>query len=365
LKAPSSATDRAWRTPPITLVVPGRLDTRTGGYLYDRRVIEGLRARGWQVAVRELEEGYPFPSTEALRAAADALAAIPDDSIVLVDGLAFGAMPDVVASHATRVRFVPIVHLPLAEDPGLDADTARLLRAGETRALQAADAIIATGPSTRATLIDYGIAPRQIVVAEPGTDEAPLARGSDGDRLELLCVATINPGKGHATLVRALASAPHRKWHLTCAGSLTRHPAAVVDLRRQIADAGLSEQITLAGELDSVALERAYDRADLFVLPTLKETFGMAIAEAIARGLPVISTRTGAIPDIVGDAGLLVRPGDERAFTDALHRVLGDDGGRRRLAAGAKAARQRLRPWDLTLDKIESALHGLTRHPAL
>ena len=103
--------------------------------------------------------------------------------------------------------------------------------------------------------------------------------------------------------------------------------------------------MSLVGELDASALEDFYDRSDLFVLATLRETYGMAVAEALAHGLPVVSTRTGAIPDLVGsDAGLLVPPGDVQALTDALSRVIGDADLRARLAAGARDVRPTLPP---------------------
>ena len=119
---------------------------------------------------------------------------------------------------------------------------------------------------------------------------------------------------------------------MTCAGSLERHPRTVARLRALLREQGLADRVSLVGELDAAALAACYDRADLFVLATLYETYGMAVAEALARGLPIVSTTTGAIPDIVGleeeeAAGLLVAPGDARAFGAALSRVLGDSSG--------------------------------------
>jgi glycosyltransferase involved in cell wall biosynthesis len=346
--------------PPVAFVVPGRLDTRTGGYIYDRCVVDGLQDRGWPVTVVEIDDDFPFPSDGSRARAAAALGALPDQAVVLVDGLAYGALPELVRAHAGRLRFVPIVHLPLAEDVDLDGHTATRLRAGEIAAAGVACAVIATGSSTARTMRDYGVEAARIVVAPPGTDAAPLSRGSGGDGLELLCVATVNPGKGHATLVRALRETPDFRWHLTCAGSLTRHAPTVTALRQQIADAGLDDRITLAGDLPPDDLARCYHRADLFVLATRKETFGMAVAEAVARGLPVVSTATGAIPELVGAGGIIVPVGDERAFVEAVHRMLSDEPFRRRCADAARASRKRLHGWSETLDKIEAVLNGLT-----
>lgn len=337
-------------------VVPGTLASRTGGYIYDSRVIDGLRACGWSVAVHEIAGDFPFPSPDTLRRTADVLAAISPATVTLVDGLAFGAMPSIVETHAARLRFVPIVHLPLAADVGLDSASASALLASETRALAAARRVIVTGTATLDMLRAHGVPVDRIVVAEPGTDPAPIARGGAAGPLELLCVATLNPGKGHDVLLRALASCGDG-WHLTCAGSLSRHPATVDGIRLLIAQLGLEERVTLAGELDPGEMEAAYDRSDAFVLATRRETYGMAVAEALAHGLPVVSTRTGAISDLVGDdAGMLVRPGDVEALGDALARLIGDADLRASLRQGALGARERLPSWEVTASIISATL---------
>jgi glycosyltransferase involved in cell wall biosynthesis len=343
-----------------TLVVPGRLSTRTGGYIYDERVVAGLRARGWTIDVCELEGAFPPASERELQAVSVAFRAIPSGSIVLVDELVFSTIPDVVERETARLRLVPIIHLPLAENLGLEPATAARLEAMERRALGAAHAIVATAPSSVRTLREYGIPAESIVLAEPGTDLMPVARGSQTAVLNLLCAATIEPRKGHDLLVRSLAAVPTEQWHLTCAGSLTRHPEAVTTLREQIRALGLDHRVTLSGELDADAMADCYRSADLFVLATWKETFGMAVAEAIAYGLPVVSTTTGSIPELVGPhAGILVAPGDETALTHALARVLTDGTIRRKLAAGALTARARLPRWPATIDRIAHVLEQL------
>jgi len=344
----------------LTLIVPGSLESRTGGYAYDRRIAAELRRRGWTIEVRELDGSFPRPTISALADAARALAAIPDGSTVLVDGLAFGAMPAEVEREAARLRIVALVHMPLAAEIGIDSDMAARLEANERRALGAASLVVVTGRWTISALERYDVGRHRIALVEPGTDRAPVARGSKGSPLELLCVATLNPGKGHEILIRALASLSQRDWHLTCAGSLDRHPPTVERVRAIVAVKGLDGRVSLAGELDDVALAAAFDRADLFVLATLRETYGMAVAEALAHGLPVVSTTTGAIADLVGPAddgaGLLAPPGDERALTTALSRVMSDARLRDRLAECARRKRDRLPTWEEAADKMAAAL---------
>jgi glycosyltransferase involved in cell wall biosynthesis len=347
----------------VVFVVPGPLETRTGGSIYDRRMVEGLRQRGWPVDVLELPGAFPFPSPAARAHAAEALGTVRAGTITIVDGLALGAMPHVVTHHARRLRLVALVHLPLAADVGFDRDTATGFEAGERRTLAAAALVIVTSAATLPLLTAYGLRPGGVVVVEPGTDRAPLARGSAGNAVSLLSVATLHPGKGHEILLAALSQVPHSAWRLVCAGSLTRHPPTVERVRTAARMLRLDDRVFLAGDLDSPDLADAYDRADVFVLATRQETYGMAVAEALARGLPVVSTTTGAIPRLVGEeAGLIVPAGDVPALARALTRVLADAVLRARLAEGARRARERLPDWQHASAGMAAALESLDSH---
>ena len=354
---------------PVVLVVPGRLIDRTGGYLYDRRIVAALRQRGWMVDVIELDASFPYPTTAALEHAGRALAGVAAGTIAMVDSLALGAMPDLITREASRLYIVALVHLPLAAASDLDRDAAARFDEGERRALRAAALVIVTGKATLPLLAKHELMPDRIVVAEPGTDRAPLAQSvvaAGVDRtgpLALLTVATLNPGKGHEALLAALSAVRHREWRLTCAGSLTRHPETTDRVRAAITRFGLADRVTLVGDLDGPALEACYDRADVFVLATRQETYGMAVAEALAHGLPVVATMTGAIPDLLAEgAGLVVPVGDTYALTAALSRVLGDAGLRARLAEGARRMRDRLPTWEETSGRMAAALDSLAAH---
>jgi glycosyltransferase involved in cell wall biosynthesis len=345
----------------LVLMVPGPLDTRTGGSIYDRRMVDGLRSRGWMVQVCELEGRFPQPSSAELDEAARALEIVPDGTTVMIDGLALGAMPIQLEHVRSRLRIVALVHMSIAADECLGFEKAARLEASERRALACVSRSIVTGECTASTLVRYGVAPDRVHLIEPGTDPAPPARGSAGGPLELLCVATLNCGKGYDILFRALADVPQRNWRLTCAGSVQRYPETSERLRALLRTLQLQDRVSLAGELDDAAVAECYHRADLFVLATRHETYGMAVAEALARGLPVISTSTGAIPRLVGDdAGLLVPPGDASGLTRAVSRVLGDDQLRARLASGARRAAERLPTWDSAVHKISDILDGVS-----
>ena len=341
-------------------LVPGSIETRTGGYEYDRRIVRGLRELGWRVDVRELDGNFPMPSGAALDGASRLLAAIPDDTLVVVDGLALGSMPAQVEAEARRLRIVAIVHLPLAQEIGLDPAIAARLEACERRALASVAAVVVTGAITVQTLIEYGVGRDRIAIVEPGTEHAPLARGAGAPFVHLVSVGALTPGKGHDVLVRALAEVSHRNWRLTGAGSIDRHPPTAERIRALVGAAGLDEHVLFAGDVDAAKLAALYDAADVFVLATLRETYGMAVAEALAHGLPVVATATGAIPDLVGHgvhaAGLVVPPGDVAALARALSQMLSDPRARQRFAEGARRVRERLPTWDDAARRISQVL---------
>jgi len=340
--------------------VPGSVNARTGGSIYNRRMIQALRRRGWSIDVFELASDFPAPSDEALAHAAAALAAIRDHTVVVIDGLAFGAMPDVVAAERTRLRLVPVVHMPLGDEAALDNATAMARSQNERRALNAAALVVVTGSTTVGAVAAAGVGLDRIALVTPGTDRAPVARGSESADLRLLCVAALTPGKGHDVLVRALHMNRQLGWQLTCVGSYSRCAQTADRVRRLVNELGLENRVELAGELRDAELADRFDAADVFVLATLRETFGMAVAEAIARGIPVVATRTGDIERIVGGGGCLVEPGNALAFSTALTTVLVDSAFRAELHSGAVAARDRLATWDDAASTMSEVLERVT-----
>ncbi|MGH6916573.1 MAG: glycosyltransferase family 4 protein, partial [Geminicoccaceae bacterium] len=296
----------------VHFVVPGPLDQRTGGYLYDKRIVLGLRARGTAVRVRELAGRFPLVDDAARDAAAAALDGMAD-GVPVIDGLALPAFAGL--RDRLHKSWVALVHHPLALESGLAADQVETLARIEGRLLPSARRVIVTSPQTAADLAAYQVPPARVGVVLPGTDPAPLARGSGGPGLALLCVAALTPRKGHLVLLEALAELKDLDWHLTCVGSLERDPQTAQAVGAAIARFGLDARVSLVGEQDEAGLSPLYDRADLFVLASYHEGYGMVLAEALARGLPIVSTNVGAIPGTVpASAGTLVEPGDPAAL---------------------------------------------------
>ncbi len=350
----------------LQFLIPGDLRCASGGYVYDRRMIAELRALGWEVTVHALDASFPVPSPAALTHAQGVLEGLSEQALVIIDGLALGAMPEVLRAHDARLALLALMHMPLAAEVGIAPALARRLQQSERQALQTVRHVIVTSRSSRQRLLEDGLARDRISVVEPGTDAVPLAPRRPNAVVEMLCVATVNPGKGHDLLVDALAPLAPLPWHLTCIGSLTRNPSTAAQLRAQRRRRQLGDRVTLAGEAEGAALSCAFLSADLFVLGTRFETYGMAVAEALAYGLPVISTDTGAIAELVGhEAGLLAPPGDRDALHEALARVLLEPSLLAELARGAAAARARLPGWPQAaarLGRVLERVRALQRH---
>lgn len=344
--------------PAAALLVPGSIESLSGGSIYDARVASGLRARGWTIDLHELDAAFPAPTAAALANAAAVLERLPDRTTTIIDGLALSAMADILEPHRARLRIVALVHMPLAHAFGLDSGALTRIRAAERRALECATLVVVTGASSIRPIERYGIARDRIAVVEPGTDRMPQARGSTTGRIEILCVGALTPGKGHAVLFEALEQIGCAiPWRLTCAGSRTRDPGHVERLEAMLGASAIADRVRLIGEVGRSELPALYDGADMFALATLSETYGMAVAEAIAWGLPVVSTRTGAIATLAGcGAGVVVEPGDARAFGAALERILTGTAARAQMREGALRARAQLKTWDDAVSLMERTL---------
>lgn len=335
----------------IAFVVAGRLDQLTGGYLYDRHIVDGLRARGRAVSVIELTASDP----------AAPLTSLANGALAVVDGLALPALAEAIPSEAQRLRLVAFVHGPLAKETDLSSAAAKEAAAIEAAALARVRGVLCPSRSTAAAIERYGIAADRIAVVPPGTGRPnPPAPPRSGPVRALLCVANLLPHKGHAVLIEALAKVSDLDWTLLCIGSLERDPDTAREIRRMISAAALDWRITLAGERSPQAVEAAYRAADLFVLPSFHEGYGMVFAEAMAHGLPIIATSAGAIPETVPrEAGLLVAPGEPAALAQALRSLIAEPAVAAKLAAGSRAAGTRLPDWREATERWEKELDQL------
>lgn len=336
--------------PDLVFAIPGVLDTPTGGYRYARAVVESLRAQGRSIQVLDLGHGFPRPNGDQADRAYRQIARAAAGSLVLVDGLALGALPRIGEMVPDAQRLIALIHHPLALETGLSRDEAAQCRLDETRALAAVGPVIVSSRTTRDVLVaDYGVAAGRIAVALPGTDPADYAEIGLGGSVRLVSVGTLTPRKGHDLMIDALAGLGDLDWSLIIAGDPTRDPAYAAGLYDQVQQAGLAEHIAFAGVVAEDRLDGLYRRSDVFVLASRYEGYGMAATEAVARGLPVIATLAGAQGEALAGAGtILVEPDDPLALRAALRRMIGDAALRAELAVRSRDAAALLPRWSDT-----------------
>ncbi|MGW7489132.1 glycosyltransferase family 4 protein [Streptomyces sp. NPDC054786] len=363
---PTGATAATERV--VHFVLPGDVDdpaVPSGGNTYDRRVCRDLPAAGWQVRPYAVPGSGPQPDAAARAGLERYVAALPDGAVVLLDGLVACGVPEILVPEADRLRLAVLVHLPLADETGLDPALAAELDALERRTLHAVGAVVATSEwAARRLVAHHGLAAERVHVARPGADTAPLAPGTDG-ATGLLCVAAVTPRKGQHLLVEALAAVTELPWSCTCVGGLDRDPRYVAQLRHRVTESGLDGRIALTGPQGGADLEARYAAADLLVLTSYAETYGMVVTEALARGVPVLATEVDGVPEAVGRApdgsvpGLLVPPGRPSAVAEALRGWLGDPQLRDRLKNSARGRRAMLEGWEMTSHSLAGALERL------
>ena len=332
--------------------VPGSLDQPTGGYAYDRRVIAGLRRLGCTVDVVDLGEGFPQPAPKVAAAALMRLRSVPVGWPIVIDGLALGVLPQAAEALRPTHPVIALVHHPLALETGLTVEAAAALRASERAALAAVRHVVVTSPATGRLLVaDYGVAASAVSVVMPGSDAVAVAprpaECRDGDTVHLLAVGAVVRRKGYDVLVAALARLVDLDWQLVIAGDCTRERETAGELATRLVQLRFGPRVRMAGAVDDAALARLYGKADLFVLASRFEGYGMAYAEAIAYGVPVVGTKAGAIAETVPEGtGILVAPADVVGLAAALRSMIADAALRARCAAAAHRAAAALPTWD-------------------
>jgi glycosyltransferase involved in cell wall biosynthesis len=332
----------------------------SGGNIYNRRICAGLTTIGWQVIQHVAPGCWPSPDRASVQALGRLLAGIGDGAVVLVDGLIASTMPDILVPEARRLRFAVLVHMSLGEAP--PSHSVAHAETREAAVLCSAQHVITTSSSTRELLLRrYALPPDKVHVAQPGVDPAQPAPGTDQGG-ELLCVGPVSSHKGHDVLLAALVATAELPWRCVCVGSLDRDPIFVERVQLGAEAAGVASRIRFRGVQIGDALADAYASADVLVLASRAETYGMVVTEALARGLPVIATEVGGLPEALGKTsdgrrpGLLVPPEDSVALAAALRHWLVDANLRHRLREAARERRSTLSGWDAPTDRIAQVL---------
>jgi glycosyltransferase involved in cell wall biosynthesis len=324
-------------------------------------MIVELEKLGWEIELVGLGDGFPRPSQEQQKIAQERLAAIPASRPIVIDGLAFGVLPEVAMQLSSRHPLIALVHHPLAMETGLTAAQADDFRASERGALKAAIRVVVTSATTARVLVaDYGVPEDRIVVACPGTDAVAAAHGSNDGIVRLLAVGAIVQRKGFDVLIGALATLTDLPWQLAIVGDRGRDPEAAAQMDADIVRAELDDRVTVLGAVSHESLAELYASADLFTLASRYEGYGMVFSEAIAHGLPIIATTAGAIPETVpAGAGVLVAPDDAAALAAVLRRAIEHPDERRRMAASARTAALALPNWTDSAKSFARALEAV------
>lgn len=356
----------------VRLLVPANIRHSSGGNVYNARLAEGLGNLGWDVSVLPVEGEWPHASAKERRRFGSILGAWEpqpehQSAVVLVDGLVAVGAPDEleIAAKAGRQTFV-LVHMPVPESSGPEA------LQKEARALRAASGVICTSSSAAAILKARCLPNAR--VALPGADPAPPATGARPPHL--LAVAALLPNKDQLLTVAALAGIQDLEWTASLVGSEQADPAYAKQVEEAIARSGLAGRLQLTGELAGDALEAEWNRADLSLLVSREEAFGMVVTESLARGVPVVVRQgTGAVealdlaslkdadggPRLPGVALALPRGGeaDAAVLGRTLRQWLENHTVQRDWRSRALEARGLLPGWEETAGNVVRALTGV------
>lgn len=345
----------------IRFIIPGDIDTPTGGYRYDRAIILEWRMLGIEVDLICLPGGYPFPLGAQLETALSIIKQAQDADICVIDGLAGGCAPHLIAHCANDMPVVALIHHPLGLETGLSTDQSNALEQLEREGLAFVKAVATTSPATTKTVHKLFNYPKnQIHTFMPGVKRGGFVSFRTQRPLRLLSVGSITERKGHDVLIRALGRLRDLEWQLDIVGPKQFNPELFQKLQHIAMDENIAENVTFHGAVNADTLDALYQKADIFALASRYEGYGMAYAEAIVCGLPVIATTAGAIPDTVPEsAGLLVPPDNIDALTHALRIMLSDDNFRQKKRTGALQAEPDFPTWPASATQFHSLLRTL------
>lgn len=343
--------------PTVHLIIGESVSTLTGGYVYDRHIADGLAAQGWTVKIHEVGAGFPNPTTTELCRTHRLMTQMGANDVCIVDGLVFGTLPDWLSRLETRL--IALVHHPLARETGLPPGAVSQHWKTELAALSFAHHIVVTSESTQRDLVAHGINDRKVTVIQPGAATGAAHRKALPPT-RLLTVGTITPRKGHRYLLEALASMLDVPWRLVCVGSLERAPEHATSVQATANTFGLTDRVSFAGEVSPEALSAHYQSADVFVLPSLYEGFGIVLLEALAHGLPTVSTSAGGTTQAAPNGSAkFVPPGDPQALASALRAILTDEREYMHWFNAARSVQRSLRGWDDAVEEFQTLLNTI------
>lgn len=350
----------------ILFIISGDINLPTGGYRYDREIISAWKNSGVDIELISLEGNYPLPGKEEEIHAIESINNFQEADLAIVDGLLGGGSPEFLEALSKKLPVVALIHHPLCLENGLDKSTARFLEEREKQGLEFVSKVITTSPATSRTVASlFEFNPELIHTVLPGVERGRKSiRNINTDNnpcINLLCVGSVIERKGHKDLLLSLSTLQHLDWHLDCIGSTQFDQPLFQELIAIVKQETLGKKVKFHGTVNEDVLENAYEKTSIFVLPSLFEGYGMAYAEAIVRGIPVIGTTAGAIPQTVPDnCGILVEPSNTSLLAQALEKLITNENLRAKYRNGAIAEEPNFPTWESAAGQFAEILKELS-----
>ena len=345
----------------IHFLIPEDINLLKGNYVYNKRIAEGLKAIGHQVIIQQLPDDFPFPSDTSLQQCRQIMGAIPQAEPVIIDNLVFGVIPDILKDFYLQKPIVALVHITLSADPNLTAYQREMVLSLEKKAQKYAKKFIVSSSYTANLLTAAGIEKNQINVIIPGVDNYPQKKIYPGKPSKLLSIANFTRNKGYMTLMKALTALKNKDWELHCYGNLNFDKEYVDELQMIIRRNGLKEKVWLHGPVSGKELSDVYLNADLFIHASNFETYGMAVAEALAHGIPVITSTGGGICETVPvKMGQFFNPGDVYVLQTIIEELLENPQLYKTLYTEASTYHNQVHTWQKSLESFELTLKEVT-----
>jgi len=341
----------------LHFLIPGDIDTLSSCYIYDKRLVEGLKKKGHDVEVYRLGDDFPFPSEDSLNHCHKVIKSIPSAEPIIIDSLAFGTIPSILKEVSATNPIVALIHLPLSMDPNYSAYQRTLFTSPEMEAFSLATKFVVSSEYTFEILLNLGIEAHKINLIIPGIDHFPQKKNYPEKPAKLLSIANLCRSKDHAILVRALTALKDKDWVLHCYGNLDMDRDCLADFQAMIRKNSLQKKILVHATISGKELSDAYLDADLFVHPSDFEIYGMALAEALAHGIPVIASTGGGICKTVpAKMGQFFKPSDVYGLQSILEELFENPDVYKKLYTQALTFAKNAQTWEKSADLFEEAI---------
>jgi glycosyltransferase involved in cell wall biosynthesis len=342
----------------VHFLIPGDINQLTGGYIYNRKMIEGLVSKGHEVEVHNPGSDFPFPGKESLGNCRRIFSSIGRGEPIVIDSLALGPCEKIIVQFAGNNPMVGLIHLPLFMNPSFTQIEKSVFKAQESRAYKKMRFLIAVSMHTRQLIHECGIDNSSIFVVHPQAESPTRKTFYPSLPHNLLCIANYTRNKGHSTLITALAGLKSFDWVLSCYGDQTMEIEYALKLIKEVKELGLDDRISLNGPLQHQSLTEIYLQADLFILPSEYESYPMVLVESLVHGIPVIAAEAGGIPELVPDGtGYFFEPGNAGSLEKVIQKLLTQVDLYKSMSRKAAVSYTFFRPWKQSIDRFEQILH--------